>query len=347
MAERRMFAKTIVTSDAFLDMPASTRCLYFLLGMVADDDGFVNNPKSIMRQAGATTDDMNLLIAKRFLLTFQSGVVVIKHWCIHNTIQKDRYKETKYLEEKSELLLDSNGAYTTGEGVALDAGKVRKPLTEAQQKRLEAKKESSLPYSFEYKMRQAFHGESCPICGCTMDGSNNLTKPTIQHNTPISLGGKHEIDNISIICSGCNSSIQNRQETPPYNTDLVRMVWERIGFVPGMDTQVRLGEVSLGQSSVGEVIEEAAPPKSTRHKYGRYKNVLLTDEDLDKLKSEFPHDWGDRLERLSEYMASTGKSYKNHLATIRNWAKRDKPQGRQAASKSNNPFLDMVGDGYE
>lgn len=115
MAERRMFAKTIVTSDAFLDMPASTRCLYFLLGMVADDDGFVNNPKSIMRQAGSTVDDMNLLIAKRFILTFNSGVVVIKHWCIHNTIQKDRYKETKYLEEKSTLMLDDNKAYTEAE----------------------------------------------------------------------------------------------------------------------------------------------------------------------------------------------------------------------------------------
>lgn len=115
MAERRMFAKTIVTSDAFLDMPATTRCLYFLLGMVADDDGFVNNPRSIMRQSGSTVDDMNLLIAKRFILTFQSGVVVIKHWCIHNTIQKDRYKETKYLEEKSTLKLDGNKAYTEAE----------------------------------------------------------------------------------------------------------------------------------------------------------------------------------------------------------------------------------------
>lgn len=112
LAEKRMFAKTIVTSDAFLDMPASTRCLYFLLGMVADDDGFVNNPRSIMRQSGATADDINLLIAKRFILTFQSGVVVIKHWCIHNTIQKDRYKETKYLEEKATLSLDGNKAYT-------------------------------------------------------------------------------------------------------------------------------------------------------------------------------------------------------------------------------------------
>lgn len=112
MAERRMFAKTIVTSDAFLDMPLSARCLYFTLGMFADDDGFVNNPKSIMRQVGASTDDLNLLLLKRFILSFESGVVVIKHWRIHNYIQKDRYKETKYLDEKSTLSVDDNGAYT-------------------------------------------------------------------------------------------------------------------------------------------------------------------------------------------------------------------------------------------
>ncbi len=112
MAERRMFAKTIVTSDAFLDMPLSARCLYFTLGMFADDDGFVNNPKSIMRQVGACTDDLNLLLLKRFILTFDSGVIVIKHWRIHNYIQKDRYKETKYIEERSTLMLDEKGAYT-------------------------------------------------------------------------------------------------------------------------------------------------------------------------------------------------------------------------------------------
>jgi hypothetical protein len=112
MAERRMFAKTIVTSDAFLDMPLSARCLYFTLGMFADDDGFVNNPKSIMRQVGACTDDLNLLLLKRFILSFDSGVIVIKHWRIHNYIAKDRYKETKYIEEKSTLMLDDKGAYT-------------------------------------------------------------------------------------------------------------------------------------------------------------------------------------------------------------------------------------------
>ena len=83
-----------------------------LLCVLADDDGFVNAPRSIMRQSGATDDDMKLLIAKRFVLTFESGVVVIKHWRIHNLIQKDRYKETKYLEEKSTLVLDENNAYT-------------------------------------------------------------------------------------------------------------------------------------------------------------------------------------------------------------------------------------------
>ena len=112
MAERRMFAKTIVTSDAFLDMPHSTRCLYFTLAMFADDDGFVNNPKSIMRQTGATLDDMNLLITKKFVIAFDSGVIVIKHWRIHNYIQSDRYHATKYQDEMSLLDVDENKAYT-------------------------------------------------------------------------------------------------------------------------------------------------------------------------------------------------------------------------------------------
>ena len=239
MAERRMFAKTIVTSDAFLDMPASTRCLYFLLGMVADDDGFVNNPKSIMRQAGATADDLNLLIAKRFILTFQSGVVVIKHWCIHNTIQKDRYKETKYLEEKAMLALDENNAYT---------------------------------------------------------------------------------------------------EVNP------GMYPECIQPVSKVEPQVSIGKLSIVKSSVIEGKEEAAPPKPTRHKYGLYENVLFTDEEYQKVKAEFPNDYRDRIERLSEYIASTGKKYKSHLATIRSWARKDTSQKQAKKSSS---FMDLVGDDYD
>ena len=112
MAERRMFAKTIIDSDAFLDMPTSSQLLYFHLGMRADDDGFINKPKSIMRMCNCTEDDMKVLISKKFIIPFESGVVVVKHWKIHNTIRKDMYHETKYKEEKAVLELDENKAYT-------------------------------------------------------------------------------------------------------------------------------------------------------------------------------------------------------------------------------------------
>ena len=112
MAEKRMFAKSIVLSDAFLDMPMSARCLYFMLGMLADDDGFVGNPRSIMRIVGASDDDMKVLISKRFVLVFDSGVVVIKHWRINNYLKNDRYHETNYLEEKARLTMDKKGAYS-------------------------------------------------------------------------------------------------------------------------------------------------------------------------------------------------------------------------------------------
>lgn len=112
MAEKRMFAKSIVLSDAFLDMPMSARCLYFTMGMLADDDGFVSAPKSIMRQCGASQDDMAILIQKRYVLAFESGVIVIKHWRINNYLRQDRYSETTYLEEKATLTIDAKGAYT-------------------------------------------------------------------------------------------------------------------------------------------------------------------------------------------------------------------------------------------
>ena len=122
MAERRMFAKTIIDSDAFLDMPMSTQALYFHLSMRADDDGFINNPKRIQRMIGASDDDLKLLIAKAFLIIFESGVVVIKHWKIHNYIQSDRYKPTVYAEEKSLLDVKKNKAYTLNTGECIHNG---------------------------------------------------------------------------------------------------------------------------------------------------------------------------------------------------------------------------------
>ena len=115
MAERRMFAKKITESDAFLDMPSSTQMLYFHLSMNADDDGFVNNPKKIQRMCGASDDDFKLLIAKSFVILFESGIIVIKHWKMHNYIQSDRYRPTDYVDEKSMLGVKRNKAYTLDE----------------------------------------------------------------------------------------------------------------------------------------------------------------------------------------------------------------------------------------
>lgn len=120
MAERRMFAKTIIDSDAFLDMPVTARLLYYDLAMRADDDGFVNAPKKIMRVIGASQDDLAILILRKFLLPFENGVVVIKHWRIHNYIRQDRYKETPYSEQKELLEFDENNAYRFKSGEAVN-----------------------------------------------------------------------------------------------------------------------------------------------------------------------------------------------------------------------------------
>lgn len=112
MAERRMFAKTIIDSDAFIDMPLSTQALYFHLSMRADDDGFINNARKIQRMIGASDDDMKVLWMKRFIIPFESGIVVIKHWKIHNYIRGDRKKATVYPEEMALLEEKPNGAYT-------------------------------------------------------------------------------------------------------------------------------------------------------------------------------------------------------------------------------------------
>lgn len=112
MANKRMFTKQIIDSDAFLDMPLSSQALYFHLNMRADDDGFINNPKKIQRMIGATDDDLKILIGKRFVLLFQSGVIVIKHWRMHNTLKGDRYTPTQYRDEISTLVLKENKSYT-------------------------------------------------------------------------------------------------------------------------------------------------------------------------------------------------------------------------------------------
>ena len=112
MAEKRMFSKRVIDTDEFLDMPATAQMLYFHLAMNADDDGFVGKPKTIMRMCRASQDDLTVLLGKQFVISFDTGVIVIRHWKIHNYIRKDMYHPTIYEKEKEMLSLDKSDAYS-------------------------------------------------------------------------------------------------------------------------------------------------------------------------------------------------------------------------------------------
>lgn len=255
MAERRMFTKKITDSDTFIEMSSAAQALYFHLNQGADDDGFNNQIQIAMLKAHASTDDLKILMAKNYVIRFESGVIVIKHWRMHNTLRKDRYTPTNFQEELAQLGIKENGAYTLGCQVVAE----RLP-------QVSIVKESIVKDSIV---------------------EENISSPT------------------------------------------------------------------------------PSPKNPPRHKYGMYNNVLLSDEDMEKLQTEFPHDYTDRIERLSEYIASTGKSYKSHLATIRAWARKDKTtkptdnssfdtddffnqavqRGKRKKETSTNPFLEMLKNG--
>jgi hypothetical protein len=206
MAERRMISQKIVETDWFVEMSISARLLYYELNWRADDDGFVSSPKQVMKMSGCTDGDMQSLISRRFVIPFESGVVLIKDWKIHNYIKKDRYHETIYLAEKSSIVVKPDGTYE--------------------------------------------------IC-----------KP-----------------NMNDMDTKC---IQSGYE---------------------MDTEVRLGKVSLGKDRLGE-----------------FENVLLTQEELDKLIAKYGESISyKKIDDLSNYLMSTGKKYKSHYATILTWCRKDK-----------------------
>ena len=331
MAERRMFAKTIIDSDAFLDMPLTTQSLYFHLSMRADDDGFINNPKKIQRMIGASDDDLKVLLAKRFLIPFESGIVVIKHWRIHNYIQKDRYKETVYQEEKSRLEVKDNNAYTLRDGDAVVAIEETSSATDM---RKQAYEDSNLPYSFDYKIRNAFVGKPCPVCGCIMSHANNLVRPTIQHNVPISQGGKHELGNISVVCSSCNSSIRDKQ-TGDLNANEVIVVWDEMSCIQdasNMETQVRLGKDRLGKDR----IESGAKRTSRAFTPPTFEEVKAYCEE--RKNGIDPQHFIDYYQARG-WVLSNGKKMVDFKAAIRTWEQRNK---KPEASGENELFKKAI-----
>ena len=159
MAERRMFSKSVIWCDMFLEMPLSSQALYMHLNMSADDDGFVGNPKTILRMIGASEDDFKILVTKGFVIVFEQGIIVITHWKINNFIRKDRYKPTLYENEVQSLSQTKNGMYikevgchlvdqrlTSGQP-SIDKGRLDKVSIE------KGRVEQDTPFSFygEYK----------------------------------------------------------------------------------------------------------------------------------------------------------------------------------------------------
>lgn len=106
-----MFSQQVVETDKFLDLPATTQLLYFHLGMFGDDDGFVASPKKIMRSIGSSLNDLKGLIDSGYIITFDSGVIVITDWRINNTLRNDRYRESLFFREKSMICEDLTKKY--------------------------------------------------------------------------------------------------------------------------------------------------------------------------------------------------------------------------------------------
>ena len=227
MAEKRMFARSLIDSDAFLEMTLSAQALYFHLNMRADDDGFINNPKRITDYVGAAADDLKLLLAKRFIIAFDSGVIVIRHWRMHNTLKSDRYHPTNYQEEFATLCLDGNKAYS-------ERPQVTEATTAAEPSRVEK------PAARPAQKTAAKHPEKKP--------------------------------------------------------------------------------------------------------YGEMHNVLLTGDELAKLRRDYPNDYETYVERLSLYITSKGARYKSHYAVIRQWLVKDgvKAEGEKRAPVSGKDDLEKV-----
>ena len=237
VAERRMFAKTIIDSDAFLDMSVTARLLYYDLSMRADDDGFVNSPKKIMRMIGASEDDLRMLAARKFIIPFDNGVVVIKHWKIHNYIRKDTYRETSYKEQKELLELDENNSYRL------------LPLVD--------------------------------------DTSTIRGRSVYDPSTQDSIG---------------------------YSKDIVR----------------------------DNINNNIPTPKPSKHKYGEHSNVLLTDDEYQKLIDRFPDDYIDRINELSTGLALYGYKYKSHYLAILKWAEKDRKKHNVTNKISHNQDGDNI-----
>ncbi len=256
MAQRRMFDRTLVMADEFLELSHAARTLYLTLNLMADDDGFAANPKGIARMAGCTAADLTELMRAGYLMTFPSGVVVITHWLLHNSIRKDRYRKTMFCEEYALLSVGENGQYVWADETHPS---------------LVAKSEEE-----EEKTAQ--------------DSDFSANEPSQK----------------SLVATGEDRLGKNR------------VVQEREGEERKEQDRIEKGREDKARGA------PLPPPKKTGMVVkGEYQNVLFTPKEWRNLVAEFPTDHESRVARLSEYLKISGKTYDNHLAVIRKWAKED------------------------
>lgn len=227
MGDRRMFSRLITSDDKFTEMPLSSQCLYFHLGLEGDDEGFVSSPKWIMRGIGCNEDDLKILIAKGFVIPFESGVIAIRHWYVHNTIRKDRMKNTLCKAEITQLMETEEGIY-----------------------------------------------ELKSLC------------PHVDRQLP---------DNCQ------PSDRQMTAECPP-----------------------NIREVNISKDNINKDKGREGLNSHPQTIYGKYQNVFLTDNEHRELQELMGNHIDMMIERLSNYMASSGKTYKNHKATLESWYEKDR-----------------------
>lgn len=242
MARKRMFDIEIINQDSFYELPMDAKALYFLLGMEADDEGFIN-PKKILRLYGGTEDSIKILIAKGYLIPFKSGVVVITDWKRNNYLDKNKIKETIYIEEKESILY------------------------------------------------------------------NNKTE-------------KYE----------------------PLNDSLTKVKPELNESLPSIEeNRVEENRVDKYNIPASEEKSSTASVKASKHKYGEYKNVLLKDEELQKLKKEYPN-WEELIKYLDEYIEMKGYKAKSHYLCIGKWVV-DAVKRQNKANKENTENIKKLPDG--
>lgn len=202
MADKRMFSSAVVTSDAFLDMPADAQALYFQLGMAADDRGFCDRPRMIMRMMRASDDTMKLLIAKKFVLIAPSNsqIVVIKHWRINNNMRSERFKETKYLDVLQDLFYDENKSYSLNHGDG------------------------------HYPVLSSSDNDLLPIgTQAAPNGSHRIDKSRVEEKREEESRG--EENSIFNNTDGCIAREENSEETSAWKSDLKKRM-QSLGYEP-------------------------------------------------------------------------------------------------------------------